>query len=178
MRIVIVCLVSLCLLNGCSQSEKPDKSSSTASSNISTSAADQHRRLSVIIGGKTGYIDETGKLIINPQYDSAGNFSEGLAVVCVGECTTEHIIGHRYTKDFKEEAVEQSFKYGFIDESGKMVINPAFEEARNFSEGMAAVCVGQGCYSGQEKKSHRWGTSTNLGRWSSRRSSTVCGRVS
>ena len=64
---------------------------------------------------KLGEIDKTGKVVINPQFDWAFDFSEGLA------------------------AVEIDGKYGFIDKTGKIVINPQFDWAFNFSEGLAAV---------------------------------------
>ena len=35
----------------------------------------------VRVGGKDGYMDTTGKMIIEPQFESAGSFSEGLASV-------------------------------------------------------------------------------------------------
>jgi len=35
-------------------------------------------------GGGWGYIDTTGKWFIEPQFDDAGDFSEGLAVVRIG----------------------------------------------------------------------------------------------
>ena len=35
-------------------------------------------------GGKLGYIDRNGKVVINPQFDWAGEFSEGLANVGIG----------------------------------------------------------------------------------------------
>ena len=34
-----------------------------------------------MIGGKDGYIDKTGKLVIPAQFDDAKPFSEGLAAV-------------------------------------------------------------------------------------------------
>ena len=34
--------------------------------------------------GKWGYFDKTGKIIIKPQFDDAGNFYEGLASVSIG----------------------------------------------------------------------------------------------
>src|SRR5882724_3631450 len=41
----------------------------------------------VLKDGKAGYIDKTGKLVIQPQYEgsSASSFSEGLAAVEVGD---------------------------------------------------------------------------------------------
>ncbi|MDA2920853.1 WG repeat-containing protein [Desulfobacterota bacterium AH_259_B03_O07] len=35
----------------------------------------------VILNGKVGYINDTGKIVIKPQFDGASIFSEGLAFV-------------------------------------------------------------------------------------------------
>lgn len=66
---------------------------------------------------KFGYIDKSGKLTINPQFDDAHDFSEGLA------------------------AVEINGKWGYIDKTGKFVINPTFDIADDFSGGLAKVWV-------------------------------------
>ena len=156
MRNVLLVFVMLALIcgTGCN-------SGSPAASAPSTAPHDSpsNLRLPVTVEGKVGYIDGTGKLVINPQFEFYGSpFSEGLAMMCVGECDWEHQMGYRYNKDFTREKLEQRFKYGFIDEAGKLVINPMFEGASSFREGLAAVCVGKGCYGGllneEEKK---WG---------------------
>lgn len=151
-------LLSLCLLllSACNGS-KPNAASIPADTQ-----APAKKLLTVTIGGKRGYIDRTGKIVVNPQYDSADDFSEGLARVCVGQCDTDHWRGFRYTKDqLGTEKVEQTFKYGFIDETGKMVINPGFESAEMFSDGMAGVCVGRGCYyrapTDRSEAEEKWG---------------------
>src|SRR5262245_58232100 len=59
--------------------------------------------------GKFGYIDESGRVVIKPQFDSAYPFSEGLAAVQVGN------------------------KAGFIDESGQIVIPLQYHFASSFS---------------------------------------------
>ncbi len=56
-----------------------------------------------------------GEVAIEPRYNHALNFSEGLA------------------------AVEMNGRYGYIDASGKCVIPYKFERAASFSEGLAAV---------------------------------------
>lgn len=68
--------------------------------------------------GKWGYIDNTGKIVIKPQFAWAEEFSEGLA-------------------GFENE----DGKHGYIDETGKIVIEPKFDNWTDFSEGLAAVSV-------------------------------------
>jgi len=144
--------------SGCNQSGNSSRTTSAPPS-PAQSGQQSHRRLLVIIGGKNGYVDETGKLVINPQWDLAYAFSEGLAAVCVGNCDLDHQTGYRFTKDFERVNIEQTFKYGFINEDGKLVINPAYEHISEFSEGLAAVCVGRGCYHNpySESKDKKWG---------------------
>ncbi|HEX4997382.1 MAG TPA: WG repeat-containing protein, partial [Terriglobia bacterium] len=68
-------------------------------------------------GGKFGFIDKTGRFVIDAKFFVAQDFSEGLAAV--------------------EETVDS--KYGYIDRTGRMVIEPRFNQAMGFSEGLAAV---------------------------------------
>jgi WG containing repeat len=74
----------------------------------------------VRIGGKFGYIDKQGKLVIKPAFDDARKFRDGLAPVNVGD------------------------KWGYIDKSGKTVIQPQFEDAQSFESGLAEVQSGGG----------------------------------
>lgn len=72
---------------------------------------------------KYGYMDKTGRVVIPPQFDDSGHFSEGLAWVSV----------------FKE----RKRLYGFIDKTGKLVIEPQFVyQPGDFIDGLAKV-VGQ-----------------------------------
>lgn len=65
--------------------------------------------------GLYGFINREGIEVIPCQFDSAEDFSDGLATVLI--------------KD----------KWGFIDKSGKMVIEPKFFKTRNFSNGFAVA---------------------------------------
>ena len=61
---------------------------------------------------------KTGTIVINPQFDWAERFNDGLAHVRIGG------------------------KWGFIDKTGHYVINPQFDSAESFSDGLAAVRIG------------------------------------
>jgi hypothetical protein len=66
---------------------------------------------------KWGYIDKTGKTVIEPQFDDIREFNEGLAAVQMGE------------------------QWGYINTQGTLVISPQFERGDRFSDGLAAVKV-------------------------------------
>lgn len=69
--------------------------------------------------GKSAYIDKSGKTVIDAsRYESAGDFSDGLAPV---------------------EVAWQG--WGFIDKTGTLVIAPKFESTLGFKEGLAPVLV-------------------------------------
>jgi hypothetical protein len=70
--------------------------------------------------GKAGFVDRTGKFVIEPKFDGVWEFSEGLAKVMLGEFM-------------------QGEKYGYVDKTGKFMINPVFDGASSFSEGLAEV---------------------------------------
>jgi hypothetical protein len=64
-----------------------------------------------------GFINSRG-IVIPPQFEEVGDFSEGLAEVKVGD------------------------KWGFINRVGEMVIPPQFDRTSKFSEGLASVRIG------------------------------------
>lgn len=70
--------------------------------------------------GKFGYMDQTGRVVIEPQFDRAYPFTEGLAAVSIAN------------------------KAGFIDTSGKIVIPLQYYTAYPFSDGVAAVSIIEG----------------------------------
>src|SRR5262245_4290036 len=69
------------------------------------------------VKNKYGYIDRTGKVIVPPQFEKAGEFSEGLAWVYQNE------------------------RFGFIDMTGKFAIPLELGGANDFSDGLAAVSI-------------------------------------
>lgn len=102
-------------------------------------------------GGKYGYIDTKGKWIIKPQFDFTYMFSDGLAMVEIDKKTawidkTGKIVikpqeFEKTAVGFKEGrlAVKKGGKWGYLDKTGKMAIPPQFDEANEFSGGVAQV---------------------------------------
>ena len=83
---------------------------------------------------KYGYCDRNGHLVVEPKYDQAGEFSEGLAAVTIDG------------------------KVGYIDTKGKLVISPQFAYAGDFSEGLAvAIPFAEG---GSSPELKLWGAPT------------------
>ncbi|QSJ18213.1 WG repeat-containing protein [Nostoc sp. UHCC 0702] len=74
----------------------------------------------VKINGNTGYINPTGDMAIPANFDGAQDFSEGLALAWI------------YNKN-----------RGYIDKNGNFSIQPQYarNQANQFSEGLARVCV-------------------------------------
>jgi hypothetical protein len=77
----------------------------------------------VQLGGKVGYIDKTGRVVIQPKFDSAKLFAEGMAAVQVGS--------------FESGSHKGLGKWGYIDQTGRLVIAPKFVSAEDFSDGLA-----------------------------------------
>ena len=114
------------------------------------------------VNGRCGYIDQTGKWIIEPKYYHAKEFAKnGLASVIVLTNNNGGTFCHNswidqtgkeipqtlkfeYDTDFADNGLAviiKDDKYGYIDKAGKIVINPQFKDASNFANGLAAVLI-------------------------------------
>ena len=93
--------------------------------------------LNVQVGDKTQYVDRKGKVQIEGEWLQSKPFSEGLAAVYVGgEKVKESAGGLGLTRTRIRNG-----KWGFIDKTGKMVIEPQFDEVDSFYNGQAAVAI-------------------------------------
>lgn len=98
-----------------------------------------------------GYIDRKGEVVIEPRYEMAADFGEGLAAVRIKsheawgfiDRAGKRVLTPEYDRvgRFSEGlcAVSVNGRWGYIDPEGAWVIEPAFTEAGDFSEGLAAV---------------------------------------
>src|SRR5688572_29807095 len=121
--------------------------------NFSSSMHELSKRLFLIfVKSKVGYIDKTGKIIVEPQYLDSWGFHEGLARVRTSDKwgyideTGAMIIKEQFSlaDDFSDglARVEVDGKYGYIDKTGKLVITPQFDsDAWRFDEGLARVKI-------------------------------------
>jgi hypothetical protein len=79
----------------------------------------------VLSFNRLGFIDTTGKVVIEPLFRGTSGFSEGLAAV--------KIIGG-----------DGQYVWGYIDRAGRFRIAPQFKEAQPFAGGLAHVVTADG----------------------------------
>lgn len=106
---------------------------------------------------KFGYINREGVFEINAQFNEAGDFLNGFAVVGIGNClegeclyglineTGKIILPVQYEEVYDMTLdglalIKQTDKgYGFANAAGKITLKPIYNDAHSFSEGLAAV---------------------------------------
>ena len=102
-----------------------------------------------------GYINVHGDFSIPPQFGAAGDFHGATAVVAEGSCADSCLYGyinrfgewmHAPEFLFADTLKENRFLvhasgsgYGFLDANARWIIQPVFDDAFSFSEGLAAV---------------------------------------
>ena len=70
-------------------------------------------------GNKYGFVNTKAETVVEPQYDQAFNFSDGVAAVNFG--------------------TNSEPSWGYIDKQGNAIIKGTYEYAKSFSEGLAYV---------------------------------------
>ena len=94
----------------------------------------------VRVGDRWGGIDTSGKLVINPQFN--GNSLDGFDARLITDVLARDI--GRVTFSEGLAPVKIGDKSGYIDRSGHFVINPQFDLALPFIDGLALVTKGRG----------------------------------
>ena len=101
-------------------------------------------------GSRAGYVDANGTVVIEPVFWGATSFSQGYAAVMISETEWAYIDvsgaivyrGFADAEPFSEGLAVVSpdkEKYGYISLDGEYVIEPIYQTAFSFSEGLAAV---------------------------------------
>ena len=105
----------------------------------------------VRVGGRFGFIDANGQMVIDPKFERVGRFQEGLCVATESgrdgyiDATGAWIITARFAAagSFREgrAVVRESDKggYGYIDRTGMLVISHQYDAASDFVDGVARV---------------------------------------
>ena len=103
---------------------------------------------------KVGYIDERGKIQIEPTFDDGTQFYDGLAAVATrgrwgvislsGDFLIEPILPNycHFHEEFASLSTNKG-KWGVIDSSGTFVIQPTYDYIGPFKEGLALFRVGE-----------------------------------
>ena len=157
MKIRLPILFCLFILASCQSDPVPNNNESSAStpssqkSKLETTLPEEHRDYTDA-RYRWGFMNKSGQLIIQDNFDEARNFSEGLALVRKkGKWGYINKFGSVVIRpQFKsawsfegEYARVKTFeqKMGFIDQKGNWFIEPEFELVKDFSEGLARVQV-------------------------------------
>lgn len=116
----------------------------------------QNELIRVESSGKYGFLDKSGKEVIPCKYKFAHDFSEGLSLIedmdndgndFYIDKTGKIIITlskydfYNNDRDFHEglARVKSNGKYGFIDKTGKEIVQCVYDEAGVFNEGVCCV---------------------------------------
>lgn len=107
---------------------------------------------------KCGYIDREGRTVVPFKYWATTRFSEGLALVGIDGVRMAYIdragrtafelrageYGGEFRGGLASVRVGVRGKYGYMDRAGRVRIPAQFDEARDFSEGLALVSMDGG----------------------------------
>lgn len=109
-----------------------------------------------VAGGKWGFIDLSGVMVIQPQFERVDRFEEGVTFAWkdgklrvidrAGTFLTGPDVDHAYWTSEGLISIQAREKKGFINVKGQIVVPVIYKDVRGFSEGLAAV-----------KKDDRWG---------------------
>ena len=116
----------------------------------------------VRVKGQIGYINKQGKMLIQPQFEEGKGFKNGKALVWTERggpwafIDTQGKIIVSFDKSYSfpghgpdfiddravfYQRVGMGNQYGFLNENGEQVIPLSYQDARPFSEGLAAVQI-------------------------------------
>jgi hypothetical protein len=106
-------------------------------------------------GGLIGYADAHGTIVVKPQFFSGDVFSDGIAVSYSNRDAPQAVLVDTTGKLTPLEGIEvtgwfsdgvaparRGKRSGFIDATGKFVIQPTYADARVMSSGLAPVNIG------------------------------------
>ncbi|MBP7708010.1 MAG: WG repeat-containing protein [Candidatus Aminicenantes bacterium] len=163
--IALFLVIGITVLESCGQNGDNSTRAKENALNLQANVSEQRVLIPVPRDGKWGVIDEVGNWIVKPQFENVYSYSEGLAVVKVGDvygCIDKAgklIVSPRFAliTPFKD-GLAIAYEYhqqrrsnslskgnaGFIDRSGNWVIEPRFKVLSRFNEGLASAWADDG----------------------------------
>lgn len=104
-----------------------------------------HTWKKISVKSKIGFVDPEGKVMIEPQFENAGNFSNGAAFVWSYPGREEDkksvALGEEY-KSYERFNLDGNRKTGIIDSTGKYIMEPKVNfDCTQFYEGVAMVQI-------------------------------------
>ncbi|MCX7709111.1 MAG: WG repeat-containing protein, partial [Clostridia bacterium] len=111
--------------------------------------------------GKVGLIDRAGKLVVEPKYSYISDYS-GKIVIASEDWTKDVILNEKGEEvfsiegsirdfseglaPFRQKTGTDQFNWGYLNEEGKVVIEPNYKEAQGFKNGKALVQISEDHY--------------------------------
>ncbi|NOX93203.1 MAG: WG repeat-containing protein [Gammaproteobacteria bacterium] len=90
----------------------------------------------VVDNDRSGYIDQTGRVVITPQFHKAYKFSDGLARVCAPPRDPSFLFRLLRLIGWDDH---NAYPCGYIDRTGKQVIDYLYLPSHGFENGYAQV---------------------------------------
>ena len=100
-------------------------------------------RAAIRLGGQWGYVDAAGKMAVNPQFETAGTFQRaawqrwnwaGAMATLIRTANMPSTRNSTRPDNFSENraVIKLKRRFGYIDKTGTIIINPQFEAAGAF----------------------------------------------
>src|SRR5271155_4358190 len=100
---------------------------------------------------RAGFIDASGQIVVDPIFECAGSFREGLASVRVrskwglidesGKMVIKPFSDQRISFSEGRGVFNERGKYGVIDRSGSVIVAPKYYVINDYSEGLASMAT-------------------------------------
>jgi hypothetical protein len=121
-------------------------------------------------GGKWGFIDRHGNVVLRPRYDYAGDFIDGLALVgwrgerlCIDRSGTIQFTVPAEMRKVRNAThrrvwvMDAKERWGLLDDRGHVVLVPQYDMVEEFSDGLAKVNLGAKDVGIGDKFGGKWG---------------------
>lgn len=109
------------------------------------------------IAGTWGFVDESGEVVVPPQYIYANDFEDGIAIVCKGKWTIDPKWDNKYNQGRYWTETEM---WGGIDREGNEVIPFIFDEIKHFDDTSEVFMAHIGGW-----PDGKWGVIDRRGNW-------------